>query len=639
MEPVTTALETSPEANPWHARPAEDALAALDAGAKGLSAAEASARLERYGPNRLPEPEADPAWRRLLRQFHDVLIYVLLAAALVTALLGEWIDTGVILAVVVINALIGFVQEGRAEAALASLRGMLSPRAVALRDGQRRTLDAADLVPGDVVLLEAGDRVPADLRVLAGRGLAAEEAALTGESTPAAKHAEPVDEAAALGDRRSMLYAGTTVTRGQGRGLVVATGQTTEVGRIGEMIASVETLQTPLIRQINAFGKQLSVVILLAAAGAFAFGYAFRDYDLETLFLITVGLAVAAIPEGLPAILTITLALGVQRMARRRAILRRLPAVETLGSVSVICSDKTGTLTRNEMTAARVITAEAVFAVSGTGYGPEGEVSLEGGPVDPADHPTLRALGHAAILASDAVVRAEGDGWSLEGDPTEGALVALGAKLGLDRDALHDAHGRLDAIPFESEARYMATLHDHPEASPRIYVKGAPERVLAMCHRERTAEGDAPLNRERWDRLSEDVAAEGHRLLAVAERQGHAGRSGIEPEDVEEGLTLLGIVGLIDPPRPEAIEAVRACHEAGIRVKMITGDHASTARAIGAQLGIGDGAPAITGADLETLSDAELAVKALTHDVFARTAPSTSSDSSRPSRPTAPSSP
>jgi magnesium-transporting ATPase (P-type) len=616
----SVALQTAETGRPaWHAFDASEALVRLDTSSDGLTEDEARRRLETHGPNRLPQAEAESWFSRLLRQFHDVLIYILIAAAMITALLGEWIDMGVILGVVVINALIGFIQEGKAEAALESIRSMLSLHAAVIRGGRRRDIEAEELVPGDVVFIESGDRIPADLRVLKARNLQVEEAALTGESQPVTKSPEPADEGAPLGDRTSMLFSGTTVTRGQGRGVVIATGSDTEIGQIGEMISTVETLTTPLIRAINRFGKTLSLVILLIAVLAFAFGYLFRDFALEELFLIIVGLAVAAIPEGLPAIMTITLALGVQRMARRNAILRRLPAVETLGSVTVICSDKTGTLTRNEMTVARILHGDDVYTVEGSGYEPAGDVLLSGEKPPEERRDRLAEFARSAVLSSDAVLRETDGAWQIDGDPTEGALIVLGEKMGLPQDDLNDAHERLDTIPFESENQYMATLTAGEGDANTIHVKGSPERVIAMCRRHRGVDGDADLVRERWEERIAAVAAEGHRMIAVAKRDGYAG-SAIDPSDLRD-LTLLGVVGIIDPPRAEAITAVQECREAGIRVVMITGDHALTARAIGAQLGIGDGTEAVTGTELDAMSDEDLLQAAMKHDVFARTSP------------------
>jgi magnesium-transporting ATPase (P-type) len=599
---------------PWHACEVDEVLARLESHREGLSDEEAAERLRRHGPNELPQAEGESALRRFLRQFNDVLIYILLAAALLTAFLGEWIDTGVILAVVLINAVIGFVQEGRAEAALASIRAMLSLEATVRRGGERRTIPARELVVGDVVLLESGDRVPADLRILRASNLRIEEAALTGESVPVEKDPAPVAEDASLGDRSSMAYSGTTVTSGRLEGVVVATGVETEIGRIGAMVSRVETLTTPLLRAIKRFGKALSLVIVALAAALFAFGFFFREFDLIELFMIVVSLAVAAIPEGLPAIMTITLALGVQRMARRNAIIRRLPAVETLGSVTVICSDKTGTLTRNEMTAGDVLLPGEHIAVSGVGYAPEGAFSRAGETLEPQKHARLAQLAQAALLCSDASVRRQGDGWQLEGDPTEGAVVVLALKAGLTLEERR-RYPRLEEIPFESEHRFMATLHEL-DGEKVIYLKGAPEAVLERCSHERHLEGDKALDEAFWRKQIDRLAEQGKRVLALAVKEGVSGL-----DEVAQGLTLLGFIGMIDPPRPEAIEAVRKCQEAGIRVKMITGDHALTARSIGAQLGIGDGKKALTGREIAAMDEQALRREVLVCDVFARSSP------------------
>ena len=606
----------------WHALPVPEVLAALETSASGLSSGRAKDRRSRFGLNKLPEKEPPPAWIRFLSHFRDVLIYVLLGAALITAFLGEWIDTGVIVGVVIVNAIISFVQEDKAEEALASIRGMLSPRALVLRDGERKSVPAESLVPGDVVLVESGDRVPADLRLFEAKNLQVEEAVLTGESVPVEKQADPVEEEAGVGDRSCMAYSGTVVVRGQGQGVVVATGENTEIGQIGQMLSEVEEITTPLLRQINEFGVWLSGGILWASALAFGYGSVFQPlYGTEELFLIVVGLAVAAIPEGLPAILTITLALGVQRMAQRNAIIRRLPAVETLGSVTVICSDKTGTLTCNEMTVRRIICDGKVYEVTGSGCAPDGEVRFNGRPVVPEKHAPLRDCARGGLLASDATLRRGDDGeWRVNGDPTEGGIVAMAEKVGVRRAEVDDEYPRLDLIPFESEHRYMAALHRTPTGERAIALKGAPERIFQLCDRYRTAEGTAPLNAEAWEERMDRVAEEGHRLLAIASRL--CEEDSLSPSDVEEGgFVLLGVVGLMDSPREEAIAAVETCHGAGIAVKMITGDHALTARSIGAMLGIGDGADAVTGGKLEQVSDEGLISVVRDHDVFARASP------------------
>lgn len=587
--------------SPW----AEDAARVLEhaeASDTGLSAQEAARRLSKHGPNRLPDAPRRGPLMRFLVQFHNVLIYVLLVAAGVTGLMGHWIDTVVILAVVVLNAVIGFVQEGRAEAAMEAIRDMLAPRANVLRDGRRETVDSADLVPGDVVLLEAGDKVPADLRLLRARGLAAQEAILTGESVPTDKDTDPVARNAALGDRASMMWSGTLVTQGAGRGLVTATGAQTEVGRIGGLISGIEQLTTPLVEQMDKFARWLSVFILTAAVLLFAFGVFVIGYDMDELFMAVVAVAVSAIPEGLPAVLTITLAIGVQAMAGRNAIVRHLPAIETVGAVSVICTDKTGTLTRNEMTVALAETPEGRLEIDGDGYAPEGRITGE------AD---ARALALAAALCNDAELAQRDEVWSVEGDPMEGALLAFAHKA-LENDPRKD-WARIDAIPFDSRHRYMATLSKGRDGH-LIHVKGAPERVLMMCN---ALPDGARFRMKEWHDHAERMASEGTRVLALAMIEADT----LEENVISGGLTFLGLVGLIDPPRKEAIDAVAECRTAGISVKMITGDHSGTARAIAKQVGLEHTDKVLTGADLEEMDDARLAHVVRDADVFARTTP------------------
>ncbi len=578
-----------------HARSAEACLVALNTAPEGLTAAEAAHRLAMHGPNRLPQARSRGPLVRFLAQFNNVLIYVLLAATLVTGALQHWVDTGVILAVVLANAMIGFIQEGKAEAAMAAIRGMLAPRAAVLRHGQRVTVDGADLVPGDLVLLEAGDKVPADLRVLEARGLASQEAILTGESVPVEKTTDPVAADAPLADRGSMLWSGTLITQGTAHGLVVATGEATEIGRIGGLLAGVEQLTTPLVAQMDHFARWLSLLILLASGLLLAYGYFVGHHDFSEMFMAVVGVAVAAIPEGLPAVMTITLAIGVQAMAQRHAIVRRLPAIEAIGSVSVICTDKTGTLTRNEMVVAAAETPEGAFEIAGEGYAPDGAITPAG---------DLTRLARAASLCNDAALHCRDGHWMVEGDPMEGALLAFAAKAGGG-----DAARRLDAIPFDSRHRFMAVLTEGP-AGGVIHVKGAPERVLRMCEN---------IDLHHWHERAEALARRGLRVLALAERV--EGSAQIDPGTLEGNLTFLGLVALIDPPRPEAIAAVAECRAAGIRVKMITGDHAGTAAAIAAQIGLQNPTRVLTGADLDRLDDAQLALEVASVDVFARTTP------------------
>ena len=605
-----------------HSLSVEDALAALGAARAGLTADEAARRRAEHGPNRLPEPPRRSPLLRLLAHFHNVLIYVLIASAAVTAALQHWVDTGVILAVVLVNGLIGYIQEGRAEQAMDAIRGMLAPRSAVLRDGRRISVDAADLVPGDVVLVEAGDRVPADLRLLEARGLKAEEAILTGESVPVDKGTAPAADDAALGDRSSMLFSGTLVAAGAGRGVVAATGADTQIGRISGMLGCVETLTTPLVAQMDRFARWLTVFILIVAGSLLIYGYFVGHLPFPDLFMAVVGLSVAAIPEGLPAVLTITLAVGVQSMARRNAIVRRLPAIETLGSVSVICSDKTGTLTRNEMMVASLAAAEHVYSVGGEGYAPEGAVRWREADAHPDDHAVLMEFARAAGLCNDAMLHAHDAGWRVEGDPMEGALMALAGKITREGAEPFRQWTRTDAIPFDSAHRYMAVLHHDHEGRACIHVKGAPEAVLALCADQRATHGGTePLDVYRWHRNVEELAAEGQRVIAVAARAVPQDHTILNTADLDGRLTLIGLIGLIDPPRAEAVAAVAECHEAGIRVKMITGDHAATARAIADMIGLKNHDRVLTGADLEAMDDAALADAAVRTDIFARTSP------------------
>ena len=605
----------------WHASEVDAVLAALKGRADGLTQQEAAERLATFGPNALPGAPPRSALLRFLLQFHNLLIYVLLAAGVLSAAIGHITDAAVIFGVVLINAVIGFVQEGRAEKALDAIQKMIEPHAAVLRGGRRVTVAADQVVPGDVVVLEAGDRVPADLRIVRARNLRIDEAILTGESVPVDKGSAAVAADAALGDRSSLAFSGTLVTEGQGTGVVVATGASTELGRISAMIGAVEKLATPLVRQMDQFARQITFVVLAVSVLVFVYAVLVQAYRLDDAFMIVIGLAVSAIPEGLPAVMTITLAVGLQRMARRNAIIRRLPAVETLGSVSVICSDKTGTLTRNEMTVRSVVTAHGNIDVDGAGYAPEGRFCIRGGEaVDPAADVVLEQLTLGALLCNNAELRKIGNDWVVDGDPMEGALITLALKAGHDSAAARLEFPHLDELPFDARTRYMATLHTG-EGGAVAYIKGAPEAVMAMCDTVATANGEAPLDRAAFAAAVEAIAANGQRVLAIARRAFGGSVRDLAPDDVARGLTLLGLVGLIDPPRPEAVDAVAECRAAGIRVKMITGDHAATARAIAQQLGLAEDPATVTGPQLDDAAPDEFRRQARNAAVFARTSP------------------
>jgi magnesium-transporting ATPase (P-type) len=606
----------------WHALAADDVARRLDTRVdQGLGAGEASARQQKVGPNRLPEGKKRGPFIRFLTQLDNVLVYVLLGAGFVKLMLGLWLDAGIIFAVVILNALLGFIQEGKAEKALDSIRNMLSAEARTVRGGETRMTPAEDLVPGDIVLLESGDKVPADLRLVDVKNLRTEEAALTGESVPAEKSADPVAEKSTVGDRHSMVFSGTMVVSGRATGIVVATGSQTELGKINQLLANVSSLETPLLRQIKKLGNLITAVVGVVSVIVFAYGRWVMGMEFVELFQAIVGIAVSLIPEGLPALITITLAIGVQRMASRHAIIRRLPAVETLGSVSRICSDKTGTLTLMEMMVVSAASAESEYKISGNGYAPEGDVTQGGQPAQGGR--LLELLGRNSLLCNDAELFQADGKWKVEGDPTEGALYPFANKLGMQRDAEQAAYPRIDAIPFESEHKFMATLHRGADGKEVLFVKGAPEIIMANCDRQQLADGNqAPIDREHFQQVSDRFAGQGERVLGLAWLEDPGLQTGsLGPADLPKNLVLIGLIGLLDPPRKEAIEAVAECHAGGIRVTMITGDHRITAAAIAKMLGIGDGKTAMIGAEIEELNEAQLQEAVRNVDVFARTSP------------------
>ena len=609
------------EPTAWHALTTDEAAGRLKSSVKaGLDEAEAARRQAEYGLNLLPTARKRGPLMRFLQQFNNVLVYVLIAAGFIKLMMSLWLDASIILAVVIINGLLGFIQEGRAEKSLDSIRNMLSPEARTLRNGQTAMIAAEKLVPGDIVFLESGDKIPADLRLVEVKNLRTEEAALTGESVPSDKSTEPVSANATVGDRAGMAYSGTLVVSGRATGLVVATGADTELGRINQMLAGVSSLETPLLLQIKKFGYAITVIILIISAITFVYGRFVQHIPFVEMFQAVTGIAVSMIPEGLPALITITLAIGVQRMAARNAIVRRLPAVETLGSVARICSDKTGTLTLMEMMVVSAATADGAITVTGDGYASEGEALKDGAPV--GDDPVLQLLGLVSALCNDSELRQEDGAWKVEGDPTEGALYPFAAKLGVERQKEQAAYPRIDVIPFESEHKFMATLHKTADGE-MLLVKGAPEVILDHCDRQEDAAGGRPpLDRAHFDEAGDVLAAQGERVLALAWLPDPGLKAGsLGPSDLPKNLVLLGLVGLLDPPRKEAIEAVKECHDGGIRVTMITGDHKITAAAIAKMLDIGDGKTAVTGAEVEQMDMATLQDTVAKVDVFARASP------------------
>jgi cation-transporting ATPase F len=610
----------------WHHCPAEEVTTLLTTDpSRGLSLFEAKHRLEHFGPNMVTDKKQRGPLIRFLLQFNQPLVYILLAAAVTTLILQEWADSSVIFGVVIVNAIIGFIQEAKAEKAIESLKQMMTTQATVLRDNQWLQIDSTRLVPGDIVRIQSGDKVPADLRLLSCRDLQVDESALTGESVPVIKKAGTLDPETILADRHNMAFAGTLVTYGQAQAVIVATGDKTETGRISEMIAGAVDLSTPLTIKIASFSKVLLIAILILAALTFAVGL-WRGEGMVDMFMAAVALSVGAIPEGLPAAVTITLAIGVSRMAKRKAIIRKLPAVETLGSTTVICSDKTGTLTENQMTVRRIFAGNETFDVQGNGYAPEGKI-LSGGQDASGKIPAaLSETLLAGLLCNDSRLVEADNIWRVEGDPTEGALITAAAKAGFSPHQAAEKMPRLDVIPFESERQFMATLHK-TAAGNVIYLKGAIEKILDACSESLLADGTpAALNKQDIFEKSDKLAASGLRVLALA--CGKIDKETLDVDDCLSGLTFLGLQGMIDPPRTEAIAAVGVCHKAGITVKMITGDHAVTATEIARQLGIGgvqgrenEKPETLTGKQLESLTDAELIEKAESASVFARVAP------------------
>lgn len=603
----------------WYQKNIEEVCDLLKTTKSGLTSREAEQRLSHYGYNRLTEKKRQGPIKRFLLHFHDLLIYVLLAAAAITAVMGEWVDSGVIFGVVLINAVIGFVQESKAEQALISLKKMFSLQATVLRDGIQVEFSAETLVPGDAVLLSPGDHVPADLRLIRTRNLEANEAALTGESLPITKSSNVITKDAGVGDRINMAFNGTFITSGQGVGIVTATGDHTELGKIAEMLQEVEEVTTPLTRKLAAFGKSLTIVIITGCIAVYVFGTLVRGLHAIDMFMAAVAIAISAIPEGLPAIMTITLAIGVTRMVQRNAIIRRLPAVETLGSTRIICTDKTGTLTRNEMTVVNITTPEGDFSLTGIGYIPEGSFIHDGVNVNISAYPALVELLRNGVLCNDSALREKDNEWGIEGDPTEGAFIVAAAKAGIQQHREQAGRPRLDFIPFEPEQQFMATLHRAAVGNGVIYIKGAPEQIISLCNQ--TADGtDTAINAGLWEERARNMASEGLRVLAMAWKPVSGNQASLRLDDIKSGgFILSGLVGMRDPLRHEVLDAVNSCKQAGINIKMITGDHALTAGTIAAELGLGR--DVITGTELDRLMDKEFDQAVILHSVFARVTP------------------
>ncbi len=601
----------------WYTLTVEEGLKRLESGPRGLSSDEAARRLEKFGPNELQVQGRVSPWTILLEQFKNVLIIILLLATALSAFLGHGVEAIAITVIVLFAVILGFIQEFRAERAIEALREMAAPSATVIRDGRDERVPARDLVPGDVIVLSTGDKVPADARLTEAVNLQTVEAALTGESAPVEKHSNPLhEETLPTGDQRNMAFAGTAVTYGRGRALVVATAMSTEFGKIARLLGEVETAKTPLQKNLDRIGKSLARAAFVVVAVIVALGL-FRGQPFVEMLIFGVALAVAVVPEALPAVVTISLALGVKRMVRRNALIRRLPAVETLGSTSVICSDKTGTLTKDEMTVRRLYVAGHMIEVSGRGYEPSGNFSMNGSGVGKSE--PLSMMLQAAVLASDArVEQKNGSGtWEVKGDPTEGALVVVAAKAGLNKPALDAQFSRVSEIPFTAETKRMTTLHQTP-GGVVAYAKGAPEVIVQSCATQLTETGVEPLDDVRRAEVLEraqEMAGEALRVLAVAYKPQAT------VKNAESDMTLLGLAGMIDPPRREAKAAVRKCEEAGIKVIMITGDHPLTAKAVATELGLSKEGHVVNGAELEAMDDAQLEREVESIEVFARVSP------------------
>jgi Ca2+-transporting ATPase len=606
----------------FHALDYQQVLESLESSHLGLTVAEAKKRLSLYGLNKIKKKKGDSALKLLWRQINNPLIWVLLGSSTLAVLLGKITDGVVVLSVVVINTIIGFIQEFKAGKAIAALSDMVPENATVLRDGKYIMISVSEIVPGDIVQLAAGDRVPADMRLIQQKNVTVEEAALTGESLPSQKSVAPVNQNAVLGDRKCMVYSGTLVTSGTATAVVVSTGMSTELGKISDMLSETTDLETPLTQKLAVIGKYLTIgiialtliIMVIGTIRANAHGIAMA-IALKDSLIFAIALAVGAIPEGLPAVVTIALAIGVQRMAKRKAIIRKLPAVETLGSTTVICSDKTGTLTRNEMTVNELWTSQHQIQLTGVGYNPTGTFLSNNQEMHTIPE-AIQTLLKNAVLCSDATIKLEGSSFSITGDPTEVALIVAAAKARYIANELNDVQPRIDVIPFDSENQYMATLVG--KENPLIIIKGAPEVIAKRCSEHF---GGFSMDAQLINSQIERFGAKGMRVLAVAQKLAVANQNTLTEDDTKSGFTFIGLFGMIDPPRTEAMEAIKKCHDAGIVVKMITGDHKATARSIGMELGLSDNGDVVEGVELATMDDEKLNQVVNKTNIFARVAP------------------
>lgn len=605
--------------NHWHAYDIDEVYKNINTHLNGLTEIEAQKRLAIYGPNLLKIPVRKGFFLRLLAQFNHVLIYILLACAAISAFLYQYVDMLVILSVVLINAAIGLIQEGKAEKALDAISHMLSLKSEVIRENKRIHILAKFLVPGDIVLLKSGDKVPADLRLVDVKNLQVQESILTGESVPVEKSIDKTNIDAQLNARFSMAYAGTLVTYGKATGVVVATGDQTEVGRIGVMLEKIPELITPLLKKLNNFAKTLTFIILTLAIFTFILGIFVRHYPVQEMLMAGISLAVAAIPEGLPAIITITLTIGVMHMAQQKAIIRKLPAIETLGAVNVICTDKTGTLTLNQLVVEDIVTRLHSFSITGIGYNDEGDFLLDNKIINPAEYVDLDKAIHGAILCNDAELFKKNNKWTLLGNPVDGALLVLGLKSELNLSLLKKRYPVTDLIPFESEHKLMATLHHDHQGKGYIYVKGAPEKIISLCSQQLENNNIVPLDKQFWLDKIHSLASRGQRVLAIAMHSTNLNHQYLQFSDIKKELTMIALFGLLDPPRPEAIQAIAECQTAGITVKLITGDHVATAQAVATQLGIINSDNILSGEELDKLNPYEFSNEIAQTNVYART--------------------